>query len=102
MKALVNKEHNVSSNLQVLEILRARLNKAIANNDISFITIESPIMLYVSQIDIDDYVLDEDHLYLSGDYEFNLKHNGIEIEHDDMYEEHFILIHNEMKITLTF
>ncbi len=100
--ALVNKEQNVSSNLQVLEILRERLNEALINNELTFITIESPIMLYVSQIDISDYVLDEEHLYLSGDYEFNLKHNGIEIEYDDMYEEHFILIHNEMKVTLTF
>ena len=100
--ALVSGSQNASSNLQVLEVLRERLNKIVVNEEIAFITIESPIMLYVSQINIDEYVLDEENLYLSGDYEFNLKHNGIEIEYDDMYEEHFILIHNEMKVTLTF
>lgn len=100
--ALVDKKQNVGSNLQVLEILRERLNDAVINKELAFITIESSIMTYVSKIYIDDYVLDEENLYLSGDYEFNLQHSGIEIEYDDMYEEHFILIHNEMKITLTF
>jgi hypothetical protein len=100
--ALVNKAQNVSSNLQVLEILRERLCEAVINKELAFITIESPIMTYVSKIYIDDYVLDEENLYLSRDFEFNLKHSGIEIEHDDMYEEHFILIHNEMKVILTF
>ena len=100
--ALVNKAQKVSSNLQVLETLRERLDEAVVNNKSAFVTIESPIMTYVSKIYIDEYVLDEENLYLSGDYEFDLKHSGIEIEHDDMYEEHFILIHNEMKITLTF
>lgn len=102
MTALVDKDQNVSSNLQVLEILRERLDDSVMNKELSFITVENPVMTYVSKIYIDDYDLDEENLYLSGDYEFNLKHNGIKIEHDDMYEEHFILIHNEMKVTLTF
>ena len=100
--ALVNKAQNVSSNLQVLEILKERLYEAVVNKKSSFITVESPVMTYVSKIYIDEYILDEENLYLSGDHEFNIRYSGIKIEHDDMYEEHFILIHNEMKVTLTF
>lgn len=102
MTALVDKDQNVSSNLQVLEVLKERLDEVIVNNELAFITVESPVMTYVSKIYIEDYNIDEENLYLSGDYELNLKYSGIEIEYDDMYSEHFILIHNEMKVTLTF
>ena len=102
MTALVDKKHNTSDKVQTLNILRKRLYDAVLSKELAFVTIESPIMTFVTKIEIDDYQLDEKILYLSGDYEFSLEHNGIEIEHDDMYEEHFILIHNEMKIMLTF
>ena len=104
MNALVNTKHNISNNSQesLLELLIEKINEASMDKKVIFFSVETPLVNFLNKLHTENYEINENCLYLSGDFELSIMLDDVVIKYDNSYEEYFTLLHNDIELVITF
>lgn len=105
--ALIDQTNEMSSNLQreeVVTLLNSKIEKSIMDERAICISIEALFGNCLNRVYVDDFEVEEDHIYLNeGNFEFNINlDDNTEITYENEYEEFFTISNKDTCIKLFF
>ena len=106
MIALVNNTNQTGSNLSkenMISLLNQKIENSLIRNKPIIVGVSNSAIECRNTIYPDDYELCDENLYLNtGNFELHIHLDETEIIFDDVFENNFVLIHNDMETKLYF
>lgn len=100
MNALINETKKIKNKLKfsnLMTLFKQKIEDCIINDKAIVVNVSNSFMAFRNTMHIADYEIDDERLYLNDEnFEIHLNlHKIKDIEYDNMYEECFILLHND-------